>query len=166
MALTANALPSIPGNFALPIDASMQFASAQTLTYTAYANNVNSVAVDLGLGRFDSMLALNITALDVSSGDETYVLHLLGSNDIAFGNGNVESLAVHDFGKSAHRIINTILGDNPTIPPTGLVGSILALPFTTLMQGVIYRYAKCYAVLAGTTPSITLSAWIVPAALT
>jgi hypothetical protein len=164
MALTANALPSIPGNFALPIDANLQFASAQTLTATGYINNSNAV-VDLGLGRIQSMLALDISVLDLTTGDETYVLHLLGSNDSAFGNGNVESLAVHDFGKSAHRIINTILGDNPTIPPTGLVGSILALPFTTLMQGIIYRYAKCYAVLAGTTPSITLSAWIVPQAL-
>jgi hypothetical protein len=163
MALTANAMPSIPGNFSLPIDAALQFATAQTLTLTGYINNVNAV-VDLGFGRFTGMLALDITAIDVSSGNESYGIALFGSNDINFGNGNVDLLTYHDFAAaSAGRLVATILGVSPTIPPNNFqAGSITALPFTTLMQGIIYRYAKCYAVIGGTTPSITLSAWISP----
>lgn len=30
------------------------------------------------------------------------------------------------------------------------------------MQGFVYKYAKLYGVLGGTTPSITMTAWIAP----
>jgi hypothetical protein len=160
MALTANAMPSIIPQFSLPIDAALEFASAQTITATAYINNVNTV-VDLGFGRFTGMLALYITALKVSSGNESYGIAVFGSNDVNFGNGNVDLLTYHDFAAaSANRLVPTILGVSPTIPSPG--APVTALPFTTLMHGIIYRFAKCYAVIGGTTPSITLSAWIVP----
>jgi hypothetical protein len=163
MALTANTLPSIPANFSLPVDAALEFASAQTISATGYINNVNAV-VDLGQGRFTGMLALDITAIDISSGNESYGIALFGSNDINFGNGNVDLLTYHDFAAaSAGRLVATILGISPTIPPNNFQGgSITALPFTTLVQGIVYRYAKLYAVIGGTTPSLTLSAWIVP----
>jgi len=162
MALTNNALPSIIPHFTLPIDANMQFASAQTLTATGYINNSNAV-LDLQPGRFTGMLALDITALDVSSANETYQLALFGSNDNAFGNGNVDLLAFHDFAAAtAGRIVPTILAASPTVPPSGLSGQIMAIPFTNLMQGFVYRYLKLYATLGGTTPSITLSAWVTP----
>lgn len=162
MALTNNTLPSIPPHFTLPLDANMQFASAQTLTATGFVNNSNAV-LDLGLGRFTGMLALDITALDVSSANETYQLSLLGSNDSAFGNGNVDLLAFHDFAAAtAGRIIPTLLAASPAVPPTNLAGSLIAIPFTNFMQGFVYRYLKLDAVLGGTTPSITLSAWISP----
>jgi len=96
MALTNNALPSITPQFTLPVDANMQFASAQTLAASGFVNNLNAV-LDLQPGRFTGMLALDISAIDVSSGNETYQFSLLGSNDNAFGNGNVDLLAFHDF---------------------------------------------------------------------
>lgn len=162
MALTNNALPSIPPEFTLPIDNLMQFCSAQTLTATGYLNDENAV-VDLGAGRFTGMLALDISALDVSSGDEKYGICLFGSNDNAFGNGNVDLLAYHDLAAaSSGRIVATILAASPTVPAAGRAGSIIALPFTNYMQGFVYRYAKLYAVIAGTTPSITATAWISP----
>ena len=162
MALTNNALPSITPHFTVPLDANMQFASAQTLTATGYINNSNAV-LDVQPGRFTGMLALDITAIDMTSGDETYKINLFGSNDNAFGNGNVDLLAFHDFAAAtAGRQVATILAASPAIPPTGLAGSIIYLPFTNLMQGFIYRYLKLYLVAAGTTPSITLSAWVAP----
>ena len=161
MALTANTLPSIPPNFTVPIDANLQFAATQTLTSTGYVNNTTAV-LDLGLGRFTGMLAMDISALDQTTGDETYNLLLFGSNDNSFGNGNVESLATHDWGGSSHRVVATILGDNTNINLGPAAGRIYALPFTNFMGGIVYRYTKLYAVLAGTTPSITLSAWISP----
>jgi len=162
MALTNNALPSIIPHFTLPVDANMQFASAQTLTASGFVNNSNAV-LDLQPGRFTGMLALDITALDITSGNETYQLSLLGSNDNTFGNGNVDLLAFHDFAAaSAGRIIATLLAASPAVPDVGRAGSIIAIPFTNLMQGFIYRYLKLDAILAGTTPSITLSAWVTP----
>lgn len=109
MALTANTLPSIQPHFTVPLDNLMQFSSAQTLTSTGYFNDENAV-VTLGEGRFTGMLALDITAIDVASGDETYKICLFGSNDSAFGNGNVDLLAFHDFAAaSAGRQVATIL---------------------------------------------------------
>ncbi|MCK1718868.1 hypothetical protein [Bradyrhizobium sp. 141] len=162
MALTNNTLPSIVPEFTLPLDNLTQFCSAQTITATGYFNDENAV-VTLGEGRFTGMLALDITALDVASGDETYKICLFGSNDNAFGNGNVDMLAFHDFAAaSAGRQVATILAPSPTIPPTGRAGSIIAIPFTNVMQGFVYKYAKLYGVLGGTSPSITMTAWITP----
>ena len=161
MALTANTLPSIPPDFVLPIDALTQFAAAQTLTATGYVNNVTA-QLDLGLGRFTGMLALDISALDQTTGDETYNFVLMGSNDVNWGNGNVEALATHDIGGTTHRVVATILGDNTALNLGPHAGRIIALPFTNFMGSIVYRYSKLYAVLAGTTPSVTLSAWISP----
>lgn len=168
MALTANTIPSQVPWFATPYDAAMAFTSAQVLTATGYLNNLNSGILDLGsatpssgAGRTDGMWVLDITAIDFTSADETYGLALLGSNDAAFGNGNVELLAYHDFAAvAAGRVIATLLGATPTIPPVNLAGSILQIPFTTLMQRIVYRYLKCRAIIGGTTPSITISSWI------
>lgn len=167
MALTALGIPSQITLFATPYDAVNAFASAQTLTATGYINNLNAV-LDLGgaapvsgVGRTDGMWCMDITACDMSSGDESYKVHLFGSNDSAFGNGNVELLAFHDLAAvTAGRQVATILGASPTIPPTNLAGTILQIPFTNLMQRIYYRYLKCYLVAAGTTPSITLTSWI------
>jgi len=168
MALTANLIPSQVTLFPCPYDAMLAFCSAQTLTATGYFNNLNSGQLDLGgaapvsaAGRTDFIWCMDITAIDVSSNDESYKVHLFGSNDVAFGNGNVELLAFHDFAAvTAGRQVATILGATPTIPPTGLGGTIVQLPATNLMQRIYYRYLRMYLVAAGTTPSITLTSWI------
>src|ERR1700704_254814 len=111
MPLTANALPSQVPSFAIPYDAQAAFCSAQTLTATGFLNSIAGVVgtgqIDFGssnltnasssAGRYVSSWILNITAMDLSSVDETYRFFLFGSNDVAFGNGNVELLAAHDF---------------------------------------------------------------------
>ena len=168
MALTANLIPSQVTLFPCPYDAMLAFCSAQTLTATGYFNNLNSGQLDLGgaapvsaAGRTDFIWCMDITTLDETTTDEVYKLHLFGSNDVAFGNGNVELLAFHDFAAvTAGRQVATILGATPTIPPTGLGGTIVQLPATNLMQRIYYRYLRMYLVAAGTTPSITLTSWI------
>ena len=113
------------------------------------------------------MLALDTTALFVTSADEFYQFYLMGSNDVAFGNGNVELLCAWDFGSaSSNRMVTTILGATPTIPPTTRAGAMLAKPFTNMTYDrYVFRYLKLYLVTGGTTPSITCSAWIVPTEL-
>jgi hypothetical protein len=168
MALTANTIPSQVPLYATPYDAMNAFTAAQTLTATGYLNNLNSGQIDLGgaapssgAGRTEGMWCTDITAIDMTSGDETYKLHLFGSQDVAFGNGNVELLAFHDLAAAvAGRQVATILGISPTIPPAGLAGTILQIPFTNLMQRIVYRYLRAYLVAGGTTPSITLTSWI------
>lgn len=112
MALTANTIPSQITQLPTSWDAMLAFADGQTLTATGYLNTLNSGQLDLGgtagvanpisaAGRTDAIWCLNISAIDVSSSDETYQFGLLGSNDVAFGNGNVELLAFHDFAAAA-----------------------------------------------------------------
>lgn len=167
MALTALTLPQV-GSYRCPWDAMTAFTDTQTLTATGYLNNLNSGLIDLGgsnpvsaVGRVDAVWNVDITAIDVSSGDETYWLALLGSNDSAFGNGNVELLAFHDLAAaSSGRVIATLLGVTPAIPSIGVAGSFLKIPFCNLMQGIAYRWLKCRAVIGGTTPTITMTSWI------
>jgi hypothetical protein len=167
MALTANAIPSQVGVFPCPYDALLAFCSAQQLTATGYFNNLNSGQIDLGgpnpvsaAGRTDFIWNIDMTQLDETTTDETYKLCLFGSNDVAFGNGNVELLAFHDFGLAANRVVATILGTSPAVPPTGRGGTLVQIPATNLMQGIYYRYLRMYGVLAGTTPIITATSWI------
>lgn len=162
MALTANTLPAIPPRFTLPHDSLLEFASAQTLTATGYINNTAAV-LTIGGGRFTGALVLDMTAFSHANGDETANIFILGSNDNSFGNGNVENLGSYDLGAAAHRAINTILGTNTgLVPSTGLAGTLEPIFFTNFRLGNVYQYLKCYAVIAGTTPSITLSAWVTP----
>jgi hypothetical protein len=171
MPLTAGAqlLPSQPAIYATPFDAQLAFTlvTGQNLTATGDFNNGNT-QLDLGgfasgpggapgsgVGRCDGIWILNVTAVDFSSGDETYKLHLLGSNDVAFGNGNVELLAFHDLAAaSAGRQIATLLGPSLAAPTR------IYRPFTNLSQGILFRYVRMRLVAAGTTPSITLVAWL------
>jgi hypothetical protein len=168
MALTALALPSQITTFPCPYDAMTAFCNAQTMTATGYFNNLNSGQLDLGgsspvsaVGRTDGIWSMDITAVNMATTDETYKLCLFGSNDVAFGNGNVELLALHDLAAlAANREVATILGATPAIPPTNLAGTIIQLPFTNLMQRIYYRWLRMYLVAAGTGPSITITSWI------
>lgn len=169
MPITANTIPSQITTYPCPFDAMLAFCSAQTLAATGYFNNLNSGQLDLGgsspvsaAGRTDFIWSMDITAIDFTSNDETYRICLFGSNDVAFGNGNVELLAFHDFAAvTAGRLVATILGPTPTpIPPAGLGGTIVQLPASNMMQRIYFRYLRMYGVLANTTPSITLTSWI------
>jgi len=168
MALTANAIPSQVQTFPCPYDATMAFCSAQTIVATGFLNNLNSGLLDLGggtpvsaAGRTDGIWNFLITAANFATADESYTFRLLGSNDVAFGNGNVELLSMHDIAATAAlRNLTAVLGATPAIPTVGLAGTLFQKPITNLMQRVIYRYMKCHMVAVGTGPSVTITSWI------
>src|SRR5262245_9915724 len=166
MPLTANLVPSQLADFPAPFDAQLLLASAQTLAATGYMGSPNTIDLGgpnptSGAGRTEGIWSVDITNIDVASADESYRFFLLASNDSAFGNGNVEELAMQDVAAaSAGRIIPTILGASPAIPPTGAAGTILRVPFTTVRQRIVYRYVRGYVVIAGTTPTVTFTSWL------
>lgn len=168
MALTALAIPSQVATFPCPYDAALAFTDTQTLTATGYLNNLNSGILDLGgakpvsaVGRTDGIWNIDVTTVDMSSGDEFYQFALLGSNDAAFGNGNVDLLAFYDIAAAvAGRVIATLLGITPTIPPTGMAGMIIQKPFTNLACRIYYRYVKARVIIGGTTPNLICTSWI------
>ena len=144
----------------IPFDNATAFAQNQTLTATGYLNNIQT-QVDIGPGRFTGYLVLELSALDLSSLDETYRLYLLGSNDSTWTNGNIDTLATQDFAATtAGRMVPTICPASNAVPGTGQNSNRFMVPFTNQRGKFIFRYMQLYAVLGGTTPSITGNAWI------
>ncbi|MBV8895533.1 MAG: hypothetical protein JO051_03400 [Acidobacteriaceae bacterium] len=159
MALTANSVPSVPGGSAYPYDASLALCASATLTATGYLGSPTQL--DLGLGRQGGVMVNDLSGLYTTTGDEYYRIFLLGSNDNAFGNGNVELLGMAEYRTaSSNGVIATILGASPTVPAAGRVGGFLEIPFSTQRFGINYRYIRGYLVTGGTTPSITLTSWL------
>ena len=120
MALTPNLIPSQITTFPCPYDATLAFCNAQNLAAAASGYNLNNVnaTLDLGgstpvsaAGRTDFIWTTDITVMDFTTTDETYKIYLVASNNVAFTAGDVELLAVLDFGLAANRILATILGD-------------------------------------------------------
>lgn len=160
MPLTQSTLPSVVPDWDVPFDVATAFANPQTLTATGYVNAIQA-QVDIGVGRWIGKLVLDISALDLSSADETYRLHLLGSNDAAFGNGNVEVLATQDFAAAtAGRLVPTIAPASDAVPSPRKSASRFIVPVTNQRGIYVFRYLQLYLVAAGTTPSITLAAWL------
>lgn len=163
MALTANTLPAIVPHYSVPYDASLDLTGGTNATFTATGYLNGTTNLDVGPGRVTGLWAMDISNMKVSVTDEVYKFHLMGSNDAAWGNGNVELLAYHDFASLvANRVVATILGASPAIPPTNIVGTEIAIPFSNLMQRIVYRYLRAYVVISGTSPTVTLRSWIAP----
>lgn len=160
MPLSQASLPSIVPEWDVPLDIATAFANGQTLTATGYVNAIQA-QVDLGGGRWVGKLNIDISAMDLSSADETYRLFLLGSNDAAFANGNVEILNVQDFAAaSAGRLVPTIVPPSDAVPTLRKSASRFTIPVSNQRGIYVFRYLQLYAVLGGTTPSITLAAWL------
>jgi hypothetical protein len=124
---------------ALLLEASAAHTTAQT--------DVGATILDIGAGFACGCLIVDVTAIDVASTDEFYTISLEGSNVAAMTSGSVE-LAVIRLGNT------TAPGDADTA-----VGRF-TVPFRNEQNGTIYRYVRLSTVVAGTTPSITFSAWL------
>lgn len=123
----------------LLLEASAAHTTAQT--------DVGATILDLGEGLFDGFLVIDVTALDVASTDEYYVISLEGSTVAAMTSGSVE-LGVSRMGNV------TAPGDADTA-----VGRF-AVPVRNEQNGTLYRYVRLSTAVAGTTPSITFSAFL------
>jgi hypothetical protein len=103
--------------------------------------------------RTDEALVLDVTAIDTVTGDESYNLILLGSNDSAFGAGNVAILGSFILGgvtgKTTIGALNTFVD----------VAGRYEFCFSSEQANVKYQYLKLYLVIAGTTPSLSLLAF-------
>ena len=162
MAITNLSVPSNVPTHAVPYDYDQAFSLAQTVTASAWLGN-QQTQITMGPGRMEGYWVLDIAALALGSSNETYQFFLCGSNDPNFGNGNVELLAMHDFAPtSALRVLPTILGVSPSDPQTGLNATRHVIPFSNLMGYNLFEYLQLYALIAGTSPSVTLSSWLAP----
>jgi hypothetical protein len=163
MALTTfqPTLPAVAPLTAIPADVNLQWAAAQTIAATGYLNNVNT-QLDIGAGRTGFFAVVDLTAQAGTT--PNFQFHVFGSNDVAFGNGNVEDLMEFDYAPAtAQRLVPTIVGGSIAVPDPGRVGSLIIKPFWNLGQGMItYRYLRLYVVMTGAGASLTMSAWAAP----
>lgn len=152
---------SFPNDRTYAFDANLLFSdglAALTATGFSQAYGANGI-LDLGgnqgtspkqQARIDACAVIDISAIDISSGNETYWIQIIGSNDPALATGNV-MLAAVQVGKGA-----SLSGLNMA---DSVVGRI-ELPFCTQVAGSLYEYVGVYVTMGGTTPSLTMSGFV------
>lgn len=124
------------------LDSQLEFSNAQALTATAVSTNDIDLGVDRDIGIGEPM-AIVITVgvdADFTTTDETYQFQLLTDNDVAFGSATVLSTT------------SAINGDDLT------AGKSVVIPIGYTNE----RYLRMNNILAGTTPTITLDAYLQP----
>jgi hypothetical protein len=138
------------GSRTYTFDALTQLKDAGAVAASAAAQ-VASVAkiLDMGAGRFDGTVVVDVSAIDVSSADEIYDIIIQGSNSASFASG-VENLAQLNLAAAAVR------------DGGGQVSTVgrYELGVTNEQADVIYRYVRAYTKVAGTTPSINYTAFL------
>lgn len=152
---------SFPNDRTYSFDANLEFsdnAAAYTATGFLQKGGADGV-IDLGgnqgaspvqQARGDFMAIFDVTAIDVASGNETYQLDILLSNDPAFLTGNAIAAGIQ-LGKGAS-LRNTNSGDS-------VIGRY-ELGFTNQLAGTIYEYMKVLLTAGGTTPSISIEGFV------
>lgn len=113
------------------------------------STTTETTIVDLGAGLVDGYLVLDVSACEVASTDEIYLVCLEGSNVAAMTSGSV-TLAQIEMGNA------TAPADADT--STGR----FVVPFRNEQNGTVYRYVRIYTEVAGTidTTGLTFSAFI------
>lgn len=124
------------------IDAGNRFSSSQAVTVDALATNVIDLGVarDLAAGEPMCVAIAVVVAADATSGDETYAFNIETDDNAAMSSPTVLSVTT---------ISRTLL----TIGSLHIIG----LPFVLLERFLALRYDT-----GGTTPTITVSAWLAP----
>lgn len=102
--------------------------------------------------RIDGYLIVDVTAIDISSGNETYQLDLMVSNDPAFAAGSPVCAGGIQLGKGA-----SLRG--AVAQKDSVIGRV-EIGFTNNISGLLYQYAKLFVTAGGTTPSINILSFI------
>jgi hypothetical protein len=136
-------------------DRNMAFAEDLNLTASAVVQfAAANVQLDLGDGYYEGDLVIDATVLDVASNDEAYTFILEGCNTSGFGAGSIEALAMKRLEDPASA---GALGAMNVEHPIGRY----VIPFNNNAPvGTPYRYLRLNVIIAGTTPSVTFSAFI------
>jgi hypothetical protein len=119
----------------IPTPQDTQLLLQDTVTKAA---NFNSVALALGAGFAAGGLGvpvaavINVTALDLADGNETYSFTLQDS------------------------------ADNTTFAAVGAAQAVTAAGVATAKGRITRRYVRVVLTVAGTTPSVTYKAWLNP----
>ena len=139
--------PNNPRNFTFDALLQLRDAVAMTASGAMQVGGSNKI-VDLGAGLVEGNLVLDVSAIDVSSTDESYTVYLEGSNASDFSSGIVP-LVAKPLGIAVANVRSAASGTGRHV-----------IPFTNEENGTVYRYVRGYVVIAGTTPSITMLGYL------
>jgi len=126
-------------------DVDLEFKDAGLVAASAAAQ-VDSAAkiVDLGTGKFDAEMVIDASAVEVATGDESYLIFVQVSSSATFAS-DIFNVACMPLGDAAGLATACGAGD----VDQGIGRYIL--PFNNLVKdGVAKRYARIYTVVAGT----------------
>ena len=113
------------------------------------AASVDGSIVDIGEGLVDGFLVIDVTAVEIASGDERYTISLEGSNVSAMSSGSV-CLAKKVFG-------NLVVPMDAALSAPGRY----VVPFRNEEGGNTFRYVRLSTLVAGTIATgINFSAFL------
>lgn len=95
---------------------------------------------DAGFARLDAVAVIDVSAIEVGTGDESFWVIVQGSTDPAFATGIVNLAYLH----LGH--ISTFLGGATVQPGIGRY----EIGVWNEVNGVLYRYIRAYTFVAGT----------------
>ncbi|MBK7822999.1 MAG: hypothetical protein IPJ61_18620 [Tessaracoccus sp.] len=130
------------GNFTYDDALSLKDAGLVATTTT------ESTIVDLGEGLFDGYLVLEVTAVEVATGDEIYDVCLEGSTVSGMASGSVCLSRIK-------------LGNAPAPADADTDVGRFVVPVRNEQNGTLYRYVRIYTAVAGTVATgINFSAFL------
>lgn len=102
------------------------------------AASADGSILDLGAGFVEGYIVIDVSAVEVATGDEIYTISLEGSNVAAMTSGSV-CLAKKVFG-------NLVVPMDAALSAAGRY----VIPFTNAEAGTTYRYVRLSTLVAGT----------------
>ena len=104
------------------------------------AGTVSAAAkiADLGAGKVEGHLIIDVTAIEIDDNDEVYKISLQGSSSSTFAS-TIEDLVIIELGA------NEVLGGDQD----SAIGRY-KVPFTNERNGTVYQYVRVYCDVTGT----------------
>lgn len=137
-------------NHVFDVNSQLKDAGLVAASAAAQVSSADKI-LDLGLGLVDADLVLDVTAVEVDTGNEKYEIEWQLSNSATFASGNVCACVV----KLGDSSVNGSDADSGT-------GRIVQ-PVANEFAGTAYRYARLYTRIAGTIATgINYSAFLSP----
>ena len=120
-------------------DAEMEFKDAGLVASSAAAQvDAANKIIDVGAARFEAVMVVDVSAIEIASDDEVYDIIVQGSNSATFASG-IENLAQLNLGATEVR-------------DGGAKDSEIGryeLPFVNEQDATVYRYLRVYTKVAG-----------------
>lgn len=135
-------------------DATRVLQAAGLVALSAAGTNIEDLGPGIGV-RYGKVI-IDVTALEIASGDEAYTIHVQGSPDADFGTtGNIVELASLHLGAKGTKLSDSDRDD--------AVGRRELLFKNTNEDGTPLRYIRLYITVVGDIATgINFSAWYVP----